>query len=130
MLLYRLQQKQTGKFLCSIKWYNGQPVWNDKGSLFRTMDSMKKHLGYLIGEHLAREKLGFPRCTQFRNSKHYKYSEKWDAGRYSLITVPFKFNLSHLKYYQIVINDVTIKGEKIIQGTEFIECLNKEETNQ
>ncbi len=119
MLLYRLQHKQTGEFLCSIEWYNGKPRWNQKGTFYRTIDTMKKHLGYLIGEAVEREKDNWPRHTKYKDSKHFEWSERWDKGRYGYKETGFKYRLSRLKYYQIIVNDVSINGEKVIQGTEF-----------
>ncbi len=121
MLVYRLQHKQTGQFLVAVVWYNGKPRWNGKGTLFRTIDSMKKHLGYLIGEAVEREKDGWPRNTKYKGSKHYKWSERWDEGRFHYKAAGFKYRISRLKYYQIVVNDVLVKGEEIIQATDLIE---------
>lgn len=119
MLLYRLQNKQTGQFFCHVQPYSGKITWNDKGSFFRTIDTMRKHLAYLIGEYVERENDGFPRRTKYKGSLHYKYSKRWDEGRYVYKENGFKFRLSRLKYYQVVVTDVTVKGEKIIQGTDF-----------
>lgn len=125
MLLYRLQDKQSGLFFCQIHCYDGKVVWNDRGSFFRTIDTMKKHLSYLVGEYVERQKDGFPWNAKYKGSLHYKFRPRWDEGRFDYKENGFKYRLSKLRNYQVVITDVSIKGERIIQGTDFIEGLPK-----
>ena len=120
MLLYRIQHKDTKKFLCQVQWHDGRPRWNTVGAFFRMPDTIAKHLRYLMGEFIEREKDGFPCSTRYAGSEHFPYSPRWDEGRYYFKEKGFKVRKKHLKNYRVVINDVAIKGEKKVKAEYFM----------
>lgn len=120
MLLYRLQHKQTKKFFCNIRWFDGRITWNDAGAFFRRPDSIRKHLEYLCSEYVAREKAKFPRYTKYAGSIWQPFSEKWDSRHYEFIKKGFKRYKKRLNLYRVVINDIEVKGEKFINADKFI----------
>ena len=130
MLLYRLQNKQTKKFVAGIRWYDGRISWTTTGAFFRTADSIHKYLDYLIGEYVQREKDRFPRHTPYRhkNAEKPNRREGRNKNSYAVPGDPDKADWhvwsrrhrSRLKLYRVVINDVLVKGERFITASKFM----------
>ena|ERR1700722_7823783 len=121
MLLYRLQDKQTKRFFCGIRWYDGKIVWSDSGQFFKRPDTIRHHLTYLIGEYVAREKDGFLRWAKYKGSLHFKYHERWDKDRINYQSKGFRFYRNRLKLYRVIIDDVSVMGQKKVNAKNFMD---------
>lgn len=127
MLLYRLQNKETGKFHAGIRCYDGRISWTASGAFFRQIDTIVRHLEYLIGEHEARAAAGFPKWVAFHHKKkkpkkslycHTTRNSKFCTQK--RVVYYNKIWRSKLKKYQVVINDVTIMGERTISAEKVL----------
>ena len=107
MILYRIQHRQTKKFFGGIKWYDTGEIWSKLGTFFRSIDSVIDHLNNLC--RVERQRMP-------NRGKGYRVREAlYDKKR-----------VKKLKLYRVVINDVTIMGEKRIAAEKFITKKSKE----
>lgn len=99
MKLYRLKDKRTGKFLASGSYLTKNFMsWTSTGTYFKRIDTMKKHINNL--------------CSQIEIQRD-EYSQRWwfkKTGFYPDLA----------KYYQIIVNDVTINGEHTIEAKDIL----------
>lgn len=108
MRLYRIRRKIDGKFFHHLiaPWtakYRGKSSWDNFGSLFKRIETICWHLENL--------------------------SSDWDTNgccRMSRITRRIKKrHPEKLKLYEVVVNDVTIKGEEVISAAALMKKRKK-----
>lgn len=126
MLLYRIQHKQTKKFFAVIRWWDGRISWTETGAFYRQVDTIQKHLEYLMGEYVQREKDKFPKWVGYL---HTSLLNKKLRGSHPLRNKAFAIGdrrkywtrtyRNKLKLYRIVINDVLVKGERFVNVDKF-----------
>lgn len=106
MRLYRIRNKQTGKFFAYwvAPWstrHAGKSCWNDRGTFFRTIDTCAKHIKWT--------------CSDWHP----------DPSTYRAKPIVTKYYPKRLKNYEVVVNDVTINGEEIIQAAKLLKRRKK-----
>lgn len=111
MLLYRIRHKQTGKFFGGwiAPWserYHGKCSWNDSGTFYRKIDTVAGHITCLCAEWEIKKKKVFGMWYTPKNFARFRKIKKLDRKK--------------LKYYEVVVNDVKIKGEKIIKASDLL----------
>lgn len=102
MQVYRLRNKQTGKFFASwtAPWnprHAGKAYWNDKGTFFRSIDTVIKHLKWT--------------CSDWTPDPDIRWKQN---------PIISKYYPERLENFEIVVNDISINGEKIIQAADII----------
>ena len=121
MILYRIQNKETKKFITGIRPWDGKIAYTASGAFFKRIDTIMQYLDYLKGEYVAREDCGFPKWTAFiqEGSKPYHYRNR----SFSCADRKVCWNRTYparLKKFVIVINDVSIKGQRKISAERFL----------
>lgn len=115
MILYRIRNKQTGKFFVAnskYTWiaYAGQ--WATDGVFFKTIDTVKNHI-----ENLSYD-------WECDNAKWRAFETKHGHIPWSRSWSDYQMKISHhperLSLFEVIVNDVTINGEKIIQATDLL----------
>lgn len=109
MKLYRIRNKQTGKFFGGLAypWIKaGHEIWNDKGAMYRDIDTIENWLRVI--------------CSDWRNPKWPPYTCRghWTAKK--LLKVLDDFDHKKLKKYEVVVNNVTLRGQKIIEAKDLV----------
>ena len=92
MLLYRIQRKSDKQFFCGFRWVQHEEYWNDSGAFFRLPDTIRMHLLDLAGARITRSSM---------------------CGRGFIYSINAK-KMKNLEKYRVVINDVAIKGTKML----------------
>lgn len=111
MKLYRIRNKQTGRFLCDC--CTNSPAFakfNTDGIFWRRIDTIKKHLVELCTDYTWIAVDGSE-----RGHKSGMLKPIWSCK-----TVAGEFHRDRLKLYDVIINDVTIDGEEIIQAKDLV----------
>lgn len=98
MLVYRIRRKDTGQFWCGWRWDQNVEYWNDKGTMYRTIDNVKNHLDWLCSD--TKIPYGSKRTMGFRKVRPKVVHQR-------------------MVRYEVVINDITINGERVVQATDF-----------
>jgi len=97
MKLYRLKNKQTGKFLAACSQYR-KPQWTATGVFFRKIDTIRKHAEAI--------------CCDFGvKQEHHAHGFTWRFFVKSR-------HPERMKDLIVVINDVTLNGEEEIAATK------------
>lgn len=111
MRLYRIRNKQTGKYFCTGSQMKGNwcnYTWTSSGVFYRKIDTIKKHIQNLAWDNYW-DKEAYDRDTAKGRKKDwnfYYHRESHHPERMALL--------------EVVINDVTINGEEIIQAADLI----------
>lgn len=103
MKLYRLKNKQTGKFLAACSLFR-RPQWTATGVFFRKIDTIRKHAEAIC-----------------RDWEIHHYTEIIQDGRYRRQRWTVKEKAHHpnrMKDLIVVVNDVTFNGEEEIEATK------------
>lgn len=116
MLLYRIRNKETGKYFAGVRWYDGKITWTEHGAFYRTPDSIHKHIKYMCSELVVRKNDGFPRHTRYGEPRRNQYSFKE-------VKKKIRFYKKYLKLYQVVIDDVNCIKRKRIEAEVFLGTL-------
>jgi hypothetical protein len=119
MLLYRIRNRETGKFFSGIRWYDGQISWTESGAFYRTPDTIVRHLEYLCGEMIVRAKDGYPRHTNYilpiKRGKLRAIKSQFENR-----VVKFKVYKKYYALYSVVIDDVKLKGSRRVRVEDFM----------
>jgi hypothetical protein len=97
MKLYRLKDKNTGKYLAACSLYRS-PQWTASGVFFRKIDTIRKH-----AEAICRD-WGI-------EQKHHAHGFTWRVKETA-------HHPERMKNLIVVVNDVTLNGEEEIAATK------------
>ena len=97
MKVYRIRRKDTGLFWGGWRWTQNEEYWYEKGTMYRSVDTIKHHLDWLCTDE---------EIPQNRNRCGYKHHK------------PENIIQERMKLYEVVINDITINGEKVIEAVD------------
>lgn len=103
MKLYRLKNKQTGKYLAACSLFR-KPQWTATGVFFRKIDTIKKHAEAIC-----------------RDWEIEHYTENLMGGKYRRQRWRVKEKSHHpsrMKNLMVVVSDVSINGEEEIEATD------------
>jgi len=98
MKLYRLKNKNTGKYLAACCLYR-EPQWTSTGTFYRKIDTIKKHAEAICRDWEWTAKLKHP------NGVRWKIKET-------------AHHPSRMKSLIVVVNDVTLNGEEEIEAVK------------
>lgn len=96
MKLYRLKNKQTGKFLSQCCLYR-EPQWTATGAFYRNIDTIKKHAEAI--------------CRDWEMKRRENTRSGW-------VIIEKSHHPERMKNLIVVINDVTLNGEEEIPATK------------
>lgn len=94
MKLYRIKNKQTGKYLAACSLFR-KPQWTATGVFFRKIDTIRKHTEAIC-----------------RDWEMTHYVDKYGRHRWDIVEK--SHHPDRMKYLIVVVNDVTINGEEEI----------------
>lgn len=108
MILYRIRRKDNGKFFGGLAYpwhHSGKEKWNDKGAFYRDIDTITMWLKIL--------------CYDWKNNiEVIRTTSHWSARK--MAAKIDEYDKNKLKNYEIVVNNVTVKGTKIIQAKDLM----------
>jgi hypothetical protein len=105
MKLYRLKDKQTGKYLSACCLYR-KPQWTATGVFFRKIDTVRKH-----AEAICRE-------WEWTEKRKHPHGIRWKIREKS-------HHPSRMKNLIVVVNDVTLNGEEEIAAAKIFKSAPK-----
>lgn len=112
MILYSIRRKSDGKRFVGFRGYDNKAIWNDKGSLFRTITPIIRHLSWLSTK------------DDYKKLARFKIGNYWFYMSYEALwrrNVRPKIKNKLLKQYEVVIHDVAIMGIKRIPAKKYFE---------
>lgn len=112
MKLYRIRRKDNGKFFTgwvapwSPRWH-GTITWSDDGTFFKKIDTVIDHIKLMCSTwHLRTIIIGGKTHHCYRNEKKNRVIDRFDKRK--------------LKKYEIVVSNVTLRGEEVIAAEDII----------
>lgn len=107
MKLYRIRRKDDGRFFASwyAAWnprYSGKAVYTDKGTFFHKIETIAKHLDWLCADWKADPKI------------------RWKQN-----PIISKRHPERLEQFEVVVNDVSLNGEKVLQAVDIVKKAKK-----
>ena len=104
MELYRIRRKSDGKMFTGLNYpwiEKGHIGWSEQGVFFRNIDTIKLWLDVI--------------CSDWEDHKEKYTQSTWTVRRLQpLVNV----DKTQLDLYEVVVNSVSLNGEKVIQATE------------